>query len=102
VDRDISVSTATGTQAVRPSNRISIPGRMKNLYFLHTAQKCSGATQPPIRYAIGAVYSGVKWQGREVDQLSPSSAEVMSGGPIHPFPYSSSWRHDTLIILSKD
>jgi hypothetical protein len=44
--------------------------------------------QPPI---LGAVYTGVKQQGREADSSSPSSAEVKNAGAIPPLPMFS-WR----------
>jgi hypothetical protein len=34
---------------------------------------------------------GVKWQGREADHTSPSSAEVKKVKAILPRPYMSSW-----------
>jgi len=35
-----------------------------------------GPTNLPIRWVLGTLSSGVKWPGREANQLPPSSAEV--------------------------
>jgi hypothetical protein len=36
----------------------------------------SGVSQPPIQWAPGALYPGVKRQGREADHSPPATAEV--------------------------
>jgi hypothetical protein len=49
-------------------------------------------TQPPIQWVSGALSPGVKRPGREVDHSPPSGAEVKTGGPIPPLPYTSTRR----------
>jgi hypothetical protein len=48
----------------------------RNFSLQHRAQNGSGAHQPPIQWAPGALSLGVKRPRREADHPPPSSAEV--------------------------
>jgi hypothetical protein len=48
-----------------------------------------GPNRPPIQWVPGALSPGIKQSGREVDQIV---TRTRLRGPIHPLPYTSSWR----------
>jgi hypothetical protein len=50
--------------------------RLGIFLFITASIKAQGPTQPPIQWIPGALSLGVKWQEREADHSSPSSAEV--------------------------
>jgi hypothetical protein len=45
-------------------------------YVLHASRPAPGPTQPPTQQVPGALFSEVKWPGREDNHSPPSSAEV--------------------------
>jgi hypothetical protein len=70
-----------------------IPGRGKK--FFSSPQRPD--LQPPIQWIPPTSSPGVKWQEREADHSSPSSAKVMNIGDIPPLPQTSSLLSDQLI-----
>jgi hypothetical protein len=63
-------------QAGRPRGLSSSPGRVKNYLFSALSRPVLGPTQPSIQWVLGALFPGVKRQGREADRSPPTSAEV--------------------------
>jgi hypothetical protein len=61
---------------LRPRDRGSSTGRVKNLLFSTSSRPALGSTQPHIQWVPGALSSGVKRQEREADHWPPASAEV--------------------------
>jgi hypothetical protein len=59
---------------------------------LHNVQTGSGAHPATYPMGTGAIFPGVKRQGREADHSPTSSAEVKNGGAIPPIPDTSSRR----------
>jgi len=61
---------------------VSFPAgaRMSSLH--HHIQTGSGATQPPIQCAPGALSLGAKWLGHEAHYSPPTSAEVKTHGIV--------------------
>jgi hypothetical protein len=49
---------------------------MKNFVFSTSSRLVLGLTQPPIKWATGALSLGVKQLGREADHSPPTNAEV--------------------------
>jgi hypothetical protein len=68
-----------------------IPSKGKIFLFSTAYRPILGPTQPPIQWVRGALSHGVNRQGREADQLPPSSAEVKNDGAISPLSPMSSW-----------
>jgi hypothetical protein len=64
--RDSSVGIATGYG----------PGRVKNFLFSKSSRPAVGSTQSPNQLVPGALSSGVKRPGREVDHSPQTRAEV--------------------------
>jgi hypothetical protein len=56
----------------------SVPGRgSRRIFSPHRRiQTGSGATQPPIQWVLGELFSGVKRPEHEADHCPPSSVEV--------------------------
>jgi hypothetical protein len=59
-----------------PKGKRSSPGRVKNFHFCISFRPALGPTQPPINGYQGLFPPGVKRQGREANDLPPTSAEV--------------------------
>jgi hypothetical protein len=57
--------------------------------FCTASRPALGPTQPPTQWVLWALSPTVK---READHSPPSSAAVMDGGTMLPFPSASSWR----------
>jgi hypothetical protein len=51
-----------------------IPGRVKSFLFSTSSRPALGFTQPPIQWAAGTLYPGIKGRGREADH-SPSAGD---------------------------
>jgi hypothetical protein len=68
-----------------------IPGSARLFPSLQLSDWLWGFTQPPVQWARGVLFPGVKRQGREADHLPPSSAEVKNGGAVPPLPHMPSW-----------
>jgi hypothetical protein len=71
--------------------RTGLPGfdsrQGKGIFFNSTASRPAlGPVKPPIQWVPGALFPGVKRQGREADHSPPSSYEVKNGGAIAPLP----------------
>jgi hypothetical protein len=49
---------------------------VKNVHFSVLPRPALESTKPPIQWVPGALYQGVKRQGREADDSLPTSAEV--------------------------
>jgi hypothetical protein len=60
------------------------------LYFT-VSRPALGPTQPPVRWAPGALSPRVKRPGHEADHLPPTTAEVGNGGAVPPLPHTFSW-----------
>jgi hypothetical protein len=58
----------------------------------HSTQTGSGVHLASYPTEPGALSPGVKRQGREANQLPPSSAEIKNGGAIPQLTHTSSWR----------
>jgi hypothetical protein len=58
--------------------------------------------QPPVQWIPGATSPGLKRQGREADNSSPSSAKVKNSEAIPPLPHTSSWFGALFIKLSNN
>jgi hypothetical protein len=69
---EVHISIRTGTEGSQNSKYF----RIKNFLFSKSSRPALGSTQPPIQFFTGALSSGVKRPGREVDHSSPTSAEV--------------------------
>jgi hypothetical protein len=74
--RDSSVGIPTGYGLDEQGGGSSSPGRVNNFHCSISSIPALGSTQPPINWVPGGSFPGVKRQGREADQLSPTSAEV--------------------------
>jgi hypothetical protein len=55
-------------------DRSSSTGRVKNFHFIHS-RTVLGSIQPPIQWVPGPFSLGLKPQGREADNSTPTSAE---------------------------
>jgi hypothetical protein len=71
---------------LRADNRGLIPGRGKTLFFSVASLPALRSTQPPIQWVSRALSMEVKWQEREADHSSSSSADIKNGGTIFPLP----------------
>jgi hypothetical protein len=67
-----------------------ISGRGKDFSLLHSVQIGYGPTQPLIQMVLGALPSGIKRLGREIDRSPPSTVEVKNSGAIPSLPDTSS------------
>jgi hypothetical protein len=67
--------------------RATVPNMDEICFFSATSRPTLGPTRPPIQRVPEALSPRIKWQGREADQSSPSSAEVKKGRVI-PAPLS--------------
>jgi hypothetical protein len=56
----------------------------KIFLFSMKSRLALGPTQPPIRWILGTLSSGVKHLGHEADHLPPSSAQIKNGGAMLP------------------
>jgi hypothetical protein len=70
----IEIATSYGLDDRR--SRSSSPGRVKYFLFSKSSRLALRSTQPPIQWVPGALSTGVKQLGREVDHSPPTSAEV--------------------------
>jgi hypothetical protein len=73
-DSVVGIATGYGLDDRRVGS--STPGRVKNFLFSTSSRPALGSTHPRIQWVLGALSSGVKRPGREVDHLPPASAEV--------------------------
>jgi len=57
---------------------ISVSRRGSEVFlpFVTSSRSAVGPTQPPVQWALGALYLGVKWPGCELDHSPSSSAKV--------------------------
>jgi hypothetical protein len=51
-------------------------GKGKNIFLATTSRPALGPTHPPIQWVAGPPSTGVKWPQHEVDNPTPSNAEV--------------------------
>jgi hypothetical protein len=58
----------------------------RDFSLFHSVQTNLASIQPPIQWVMGALFPGVKWQGRETYRSPPSSREVKNGAAISPLP----------------
>jgi hypothetical protein len=91
-DSVVGIAT-TGT----PRGRSSSPGRVKNFIFSKSSRPALRFTQSLIQWVPGALYSGVKRPGREVDHSPPTSAEVKKMWVYTSTPHTPSWRSAWLV-----
>jgi hypothetical protein len=73
---DSSVGIATGYGLDDRWGRSSSPGMVKNFLISMSFRLALGSTQPHIQWVPGALFPGVKRQGREADCSPPTIAEV--------------------------
>jgi hypothetical protein len=66
--------------------RVRFPAGVRDFSLLHSIQTSSEAH--PSYYPVGTrgSFPGVKWPGREADNLLPTNAKVKNGGAIPPLP----------------
>jgi hypothetical protein len=64
------------------TNQCSIPGREKRFCILYNVQTVSRFHPASFTMGTEIISLGVKRQGREADQLPPSSTEVKNSGGI--------------------
>jgi hypothetical protein len=50
--------------------------RRKYIIHIYMDRSAMGPTQPPIQWAPGALFSGLKWPGSETDHSPPFSDDV--------------------------
>jgi hypothetical protein len=71
---------------------VLFPLKKRDFYFSKMSTPAPGPTQPPIQWALGFFFSGIKRQGREVNLSSTSSAKVKNEWSDTSIPnYRSSW-----------
>jgi hypothetical protein len=73
VSRDNSVGIAMGWMP-----QVRFP-TVQDFSVLHNFRPALGSTKPPIQSVSVTLSPGVRWQGREGDHSSPSTAEVRNG-----------------------
>jgi hypothetical protein len=66
--------------------RIQFPAGTRDFSLLHNVQNGSGSHPTPLQWVPELFPPGAKRQGREVDHLFPSSAEVKNGEAVPPLP----------------
>jgi hypothetical protein len=62
--------------AGRPRGRSSSPCVVKNFHVSLSSRPTLGSTQPPMKWVMAALSSGLKRPGREADHSPPTSGEV--------------------------
>jgi hypothetical protein len=80
----------------------SIAGRVKIVLSFTASRSTLGSTNPPIKWVEGALFWGVKKQGRKADHSSPSNVKIKKGGAIRRFLYMYPWRSSYLIKYRGD
>jgi hypothetical protein len=81
--RDSSVGIATGYGLDDQGGGSSIPGRVNKFSLLHIVQTGPGVHPTSYKMGTRGSFPGVKRQGREADQSSPTSAEVQENVDLY-------------------
>jgi hypothetical protein len=74
--RGSSVGIALGYGLDDRGSRVRFPAGVGIFLFTSASRTALGPTQPPIQWVPGALFLGVKRQGREADHSPPSSVDV--------------------------
>jgi hypothetical protein len=90
--REISVGIALGYGLDDRGSRVRFLAGARNFSLHYRVQNGSGAHAATYQWVQGALFLGIKWQGREADHSSPSSAEVKECVEVYLQSPVPSWR----------